>query len=82
MFVAMLATGLANWRVTAVICTAGLTVMLAHGLPYNLGVVLATVVGAGVGTACEYATKGSKDDELPYTGAEESENTEGMESSR
>lgn len=82
MFVAMLATGLANWRVAAVICTAGLTVMLAHGLPYNLGIVLATVVGAGVGTACEYATKRAKDDEVPDEGAEEPENTERMESSR
>ncbi|MER5889283.1 AzlC family ABC transporter permease [Streptomyces sp. NPDC001941] len=57
MFVAMLAGSLTHWRIGAVIATAGLTVMLAHGLPYNLGVVLATVVGASVGTACEYAQK-------------------------
>ncbi|MCX5193512.1 AzlC family ABC transporter permease [Streptomyces sp. NBC_00249] len=57
MFVAMLAGSLTNWRVGTVIVTAGLTVMLAHGLPYNLGVVLATVVGALVGTACEYVEK-------------------------
>ncbi|WP_433260189.1 AzlC family ABC transporter permease [Actinosynnema sp. CS-041913] len=53
MFVAMLAASLANWRVIAVVVTAGLTVLLARGLPYNLGVVLAAVVGAAVGTACE-----------------------------
>ncbi|MEU1012594.1 AzlC family ABC transporter permease [Streptomyces sp. NPDC005890] len=62
MFVAMLAAGLTNWRVAAVICTAGLTVMLTQALPYNLGVVVATVVGAGVGTACEYLSKARSDD--------------------
>ncbi|MEV0345327.1 AzlC family ABC transporter permease [Nonomuraea sp. NPDC050680] len=57
MFIAMLAIGLANWRVAAAICAAGVTVMLARDLPYNLGVVLAAVVGAVVGAACEYAAK-------------------------
>jgi predicted branched-subunit amino acid permease len=57
MFAAMLATGLANWRVGAVIGSAGLTVMLARGLPDNLGIVLATAVGALVGTAGDYAVK-------------------------
>lgn len=65
MFVAMLATGLTNWRVAAVICSAGLTVMLTHSLPYNLGIVVATVVGAGVGTACEYAVKRGKVSDHP-----------------
>ncbi|WP_244336642.1 AzlC family ABC transporter permease [Streptomyces seoulensis] len=54
MFVAMLAGSLTNWRVGAAVVSAGLTVLLGHGLPYNLGVVLATVIGAAVGTACEY----------------------------
>lgn len=57
MFVAMLAASLANWRVIAVVVTAGLTVMLARGLPYNLGIVLAALVGAAVGTACEQVEK-------------------------
>jgi predicted branched-subunit amino acid permease len=57
MFVAMLAIGLANWRVSTAICSAGVTAMLAQGLPYNLGVVLAAVVGAVVGAGCEWATK-------------------------
>ncbi|MGN9844404.1 AzlC family ABC transporter permease [Nonomuraea sp. H19] len=57
MFVAMLAIGLVNWRVGAAICSAGVTVMVAQGLPYNLGVVLAAVVGAAVGAGCERWTK-------------------------
>ncbi|MEU9987180.1 AzlC family ABC transporter permease [Streptomyces sp. NPDC048045] len=57
MFVAMLAGSLTNWRVGAAVVTAGLTIVLAHDLPYNLGVVLATVVGATVGSACEYLEK-------------------------
>ncbi|GAA3660698.1 hypothetical protein GCM10022224_025110 [Nonomuraea antimicrobica] len=57
MFVAMLAIGLVNWRVAAAICSAGVTALLAQGLPYNLGVVLAAVVGAVVGTACELAVR-------------------------
>ncbi|TDD25915.1 branched-chain amino acid ABC transporter permease [Nonomuraea diastatica] len=57
MFVAMLAIGLTNWRVAAAIGSAGVTVMLAQGLPYNLGVVLAAIVGAVVGAGCELATR-------------------------
>ncbi|WAZ21836.1 AzlC family ABC transporter permease [Streptomyces cinnabarinus] len=73
MFVAMLATGLANWRVAAVICTAGTVAMLARGLPYNLGVVLATVVGAVVGTVLEYAVRGDgeKPEQAPAEHEEE-----------
>ncbi|MFG2523018.1 AzlC family ABC transporter permease [Streptomyces sp. NPDC048527] len=82
MFIAMLATGLANWRVAAVICSAGLTVMLAHGLPYNLGIVLATVVGAGVGTACEYAVKSRTAEGTVEADPQDAGNTESKEKLR
>ncbi|BAC70907.1 hypothetical protein SAVERM_3196 [Streptomyces avermitilis MA-4680 = NBRC 14893] len=77
MFVAMLAGSLANWRVGAAIVTAGLTVVLGHGLPYNLGVVLATVVGATVGTVCEYLEKRRTPENSATETSEESSPDEG-----
>jgi 4-azaleucine resistance transporter AzlC len=53
MFIAMLVADLRSWRVATVITAAGVTAMLARGLPNNLGIILAAVVGALAGAVCE-----------------------------
>lgn len=57
MFIAMLVADLRNWRVLTVIVTAGVTAMVARGLPNNLGIIVAAVVGALAGLACEHVVR-------------------------
>jgi 4-azaleucine resistance transporter AzlC len=57
MFIAMLVADLRSWRVATVIVAAGVTAMLARGLPNNLGIILAAVVGALAGAACEHVLR-------------------------
>jgi 4-azaleucine resistance transporter AzlC len=57
MFIAMLVADLRSWRVATVIVSAGVVAMLARGLPNNLGIILAAVVGALAGAACEHVVR-------------------------
>nr|BAV57440.1 branched-chain amino acid transporter [Streptomyces sp. SANK 60404] len=52
-FIAMMAGALVNWKVWAAVMGAGSLALLAHPLPYNLGIVVATLGGAVIGAGCE-----------------------------
>ncbi|HJR28213.1 MAG TPA: AzlC family ABC transporter permease [Pseudomonas sp.] len=56
-FVAMLASTLVNWKVWAIVSCAGVIALLFVGLPYNLGLLVATVAGAAMGVLCEVLEK-------------------------
>ncbi len=52
-FIAMVVPALKNRPAVAAALCAGLVALLAHGLPYNLGLVLAALTGIAVGTFLE-----------------------------
>ncbi|PPF56008.1 hypothetical protein C5C13_11740 [Clavibacter michiganensis] len=49
LFVAMLVLSIANRKLFTIAAVAGVTAMLARGLPFNLGVLVATAAGVAVG---------------------------------
>ncbi|MEU3756575.1 AzlC family ABC transporter permease [Streptomyces olivoreticuli] len=52
-FVAMMAGAMVNWKVWAAVLGAGALALAAHPLPYNLGLVVATLGGAAIGAGCD-----------------------------
>jgi len=70
-FVAVLASQLVNWKVWTTACSAGAIALLALPLPYNLGLILAALGGAAVGTCCELIERRRKGAKEPA--AEEQE---------
>ena len=52
-FIAMVTPVLKDFPVVAAALTAGVTALLAFGLPYKLGLILAALVGISVGTILE-----------------------------
>jgi 4-azaleucine resistance transporter AzlC len=52
-FLAMVVPTLTDAPVVAAALTAGIVALLAYGLPYKLGLIVAAIVGIGVGTVLE-----------------------------
>jgi len=52
-FLVVLASALAGWKIWTTAVSAGALAMLLLGLPYNLGLIVAALGGALVGYACE-----------------------------
>ena len=52
-FIAVLLKGIAGWPGIITILTSGTIAVLASKLPMNMGLILAAIVGIGVGTICE-----------------------------
>ncbi|MEV6673804.1 AzlC family ABC transporter permease [Streptomyces sp. NPDC051162] len=52
-FIAMMAGAMVNWKVWAAVLGAGALALAAHPLPYNLGLVVATLGGAAIGAGCD-----------------------------
>ncbi|WP_327129718.1 AzlC family ABC transporter permease [Streptomyces sp. NBC_01727] len=62
-FIAMMAGALVNWKVWTSVMGAGSLALLAHPLPYNLGIAVATLGGAVIGASCEFWEEKYKHDD-------------------
>jgi 4-azaleucine resistance transporter AzlC len=64
-FIAMVVPALKGRPYIAAALSAGVTALVAHSLPYNLGLILAALVGIVVGTLLEERGEAGPDGDLP-----------------